>query len=268
MSKRKIPFITLLCAISLLITSCGPGRILGPEFTPTPTSTFTPTPTSTLTPTATQTNTPTPTYTPTPTSTSTFTPTPTVYPLSQDAVLAEIALQKEDIIQFYKEVGISTDGFVDGSIMTITQSTQYSELLSFSTWTSFLHRPYVFPSDLVNSYFTGFTTNREWEGRSPLYLASQSNVIFVFEDPEKAHEFFITDIETMDKGFKLDMQTIGDESIAFRGWLGGHTPIGGVIWRYNEVYVSFITRLKFEVAPESLITISQNIQARLASASE
>ncbi len=77
MSNRKLAFVILLCALSFLITSCGPGQILGPEFTPTPTSTLTPTPTSTITTTATQTNTPTPTYTPTPTNTATSTPTPT-----------------------------------------------------------------------------------------------------------------------------------------------------------------------------------------------
>ena len=37
MSMRKLSFIILLCAMSLLITSCGPGQILGTEFTPTPT---------------------------------------------------------------------------------------------------------------------------------------------------------------------------------------------------------------------------------------
>ena len=73
--------------MSLLITSCGPGQILGPEFSPTPTSTFTPTPTSTITPTATQTNTPTPTYTPTPTNTATSTPTPTPIAGIQEPVL-------------------------------------------------------------------------------------------------------------------------------------------------------------------------------------
>ena len=67
MSNRRLAFIILSCAMVLLLTCCGPGQILGPEFTPTPTSTLTPTPTSTITPTATQTNTPTPTRTLTPT---------------------------------------------------------------------------------------------------------------------------------------------------------------------------------------------------------
>ena len=68
MCKRKLTSVIFLCAMSLLITSCGPGQILGPAFTTTPTSTFTPTPTATFTPTATPTNTPTvtPTATPTP----------------------------------------------------------------------------------------------------------------------------------------------------------------------------------------------------------
>lgn len=73
-----------LIVVSLALTSCGPGQLLGPKptVTPTPTvtSTVTPTPTptstSTATPTSTSTKTVTPTRTLTPTPRPTHTPTP------------------------------------------------------------------------------------------------------------------------------------------------------------------------------------------------
>ena len=55
----------LIICISLFISSCGPGKFLGPSITPIPTLTHTPTSTSTST------------QTPTPTASSTPTPTPT-----------------------------------------------------------------------------------------------------------------------------------------------------------------------------------------------
>lgn len=61
-----------LLTISLVISSCGPGQLLGPTFTPMPTLTSTPTSTSTNTPTVTPS--PTPTFTPTPTPTATRDP--------------------------------------------------------------------------------------------------------------------------------------------------------------------------------------------------
>lgn len=76
MIRKKLLFQLAFIAISLFVSSCGPGQLFGPTFTPTPT--YTPTQTSTATPTLT----PTPTKTPSPTftSTSTETPTPTETP--------------------------------------------------------------------------------------------------------------------------------------------------------------------------------------------
>ena len=66
--------IIVMCilALSLLISGCGPGQLLGPTLTPTSTQTLT------LTPTATSSHTPTPTATSTPTNTPTDTLTPTI----------------------------------------------------------------------------------------------------------------------------------------------------------------------------------------------
>lgn len=84
MQRRYVVFVSLVI-VSLVLTSCGPGQLLGPKPTATPTatatSTATPTPTATNTPTATPTPTATftssPTATPTQTATPTITPTPT-----------------------------------------------------------------------------------------------------------------------------------------------------------------------------------------------
>jgi hypothetical protein len=59
---KVIPFFVLM--LSLTLSGCGPGQMLGPTITPSPTNTSTPT--STPTPTATFTPTPTATFTPTP----------------------------------------------------------------------------------------------------------------------------------------------------------------------------------------------------------
>ena len=65
-TKTKVIAIFIF-ALSLFLSGCGPGQLLGATVTPTPTVTNTPTLTPTSTPTATATQTPTPTMTPTPT---------------------------------------------------------------------------------------------------------------------------------------------------------------------------------------------------------
>ena len=84
MNRKRTTLVISCLALSLIISGCGPGQLLGPTLTPTPTSTatptLTPTPTLTLTPTPTLTLTPTLTPTATPTITPTFTPTATVIP--------------------------------------------------------------------------------------------------------------------------------------------------------------------------------------------
>lgn len=76
--------LTISMVFILVLTSCGPGQLLGskPTVTPSPTATSTPTltPTPTFTPTAKPTETATPTFTPTATSTATATTTPTATP--------------------------------------------------------------------------------------------------------------------------------------------------------------------------------------------
>ena len=64
-------FCILVC-LSVFLSACGPGQLLGPTLTPTPTVTFTPT----VTPTVTPTFTPAPTFTSTPVPSSTPTATP------------------------------------------------------------------------------------------------------------------------------------------------------------------------------------------------
>ncbi len=88
MYRKHVVFIGLI-VVSLVLSSCGPGQLLGPKPTPTPTSTPTPVPTNTptptdtptVTPTSTPTMTPTLTMTPTPTRTQTPSVTPTVTPV-------------------------------------------------------------------------------------------------------------------------------------------------------------------------------------------
>ena len=70
--QRTFAICSLL--LSLCVSGCGPGQLLGPTLTPTPTGTFTPTPTFTAT------HTLTPSRTPSPTATSTATLTPTSPP--------------------------------------------------------------------------------------------------------------------------------------------------------------------------------------------
>jgi hypothetical protein len=265
--KIKISVILTLI-LFIFLSSCSPSNqsleaaleatLLAMELTE-------PTAISTPTPTLTPTQTPTATHTPTPTETPTL--TPTTYPLSLESVLEEIAIQEQDLIEFYNEIGVSTDGFVDGSIMVI--SPEVLDKDSFTTWGNLYpkRKELSVPSNVVNYNWKGFTTERDFKnGRMPLYLAMHTSLILVFNSPEEAQAFFESEINNMPGDFTISMKTIGDESIAFRGWLGGFAPIGGVIWRYQEVYCSFMTQLKFEVASESLITISQKIQERLMEA--
>jgi hypothetical protein len=76
-TKQQTLAILMFLTISLVMSGCGPGQLLGPTITPSPTNTPPPTPTSTPTPTFTLTLTP--TLTPSPT----FTQTPTIEPPSQ-----------------------------------------------------------------------------------------------------------------------------------------------------------------------------------------
>lgn len=82
--KMLIACTVLITAFPLLFSSCGPGQVLGPTFTLTPTATMTATITPTNTPTNTSTPTSTPTFTPTPTQTPTNTPTITPTPIVYD----------------------------------------------------------------------------------------------------------------------------------------------------------------------------------------
>lgn len=81
MSKKPI-FFYLTVVLAMSLSGCGPGQLLGPTFTLTPsqtpikTSTFTPTLTPSQTPKATAIHTRTPTPTLRPTNTITLTPTP------------------------------------------------------------------------------------------------------------------------------------------------------------------------------------------------
>jgi len=206
-----------------------------------PTETLTPVPTETptLSPTPTSTNTPEPTNTPS--------PTPTLNPLSREETLAEIVLQVKDLEEFYQQIGRDLDKLQ--IIQTIPYMTHWSAPI---------------PADIVNSYSTAFDTRRVTAG-TPQLSAFHNTAIFVFPDSDSAHSYFLADTQSMDHGFILDIPTIGDESVAFSGYLkDSGWPIGGVIWRYHETYVFVSAQLFFQVTPDSIVKIAQNIQARLA----
>jgi len=251
--NTKLYFILAILFL-LFLVGCGPSEQAMQESL-AQTLTALPTKTNTLEPTATFTLPPTQTLTFTLTPTKTFTLTPTIYTLSLDEVLAQISIQEEDLKDYYQEINVSTDGFVDGSIMEIERV----EECNLTSWSND-------PENAVNSYCTYLNTNRVWEGRMPLWLATHSNAIKVFDNAEDAHDYFVNDISNMEEGFKRDMQTIGDESVMFTGYKGGTSPLGGVIWRYKEVYFFLSASLKYQVTPDSLITIAENIQSRLVEA--
>ena len=123
------------------------------------------------------------------------------------------------------------------------------------------------PSEIVNSYSTAFDTRRIDPGNPggmPQLSAFHNTAIFVFPDSDSAHTFFLLDTKSMDQGLILDIPTIGDESVAFSGYLKDQGwPVGGVIWRYHEVYVFVSAQLFFRVTPDSITKIAQNIQDRL-----
>lgn len=75
MNAKQQSAIVFILTLSLLISGCGPGQLLGPTITPTLTQTLTPTATLTPTPTATLTSTATSTPTIAPTNTPSLTPT-------------------------------------------------------------------------------------------------------------------------------------------------------------------------------------------------
>lgn len=208
-------------------------------YEPTETLTPIPTDTPTLSPTATSTNTPEPTNTPT--------PTPTLYPLNIEETLAEIVLQVKDLEEFYQQIGRNLDK------LQIIQTNPYMT-----------HWSVPLPPEIINSYSTAYDTRRITTG-TPQLSAFHNTAIYVFPDSDSAHSFFLLDTQSMEKGFLLDTPTIGDESVAFSGYLkDSGWPIGGVIWRYREVYVFVSAQLFFPVTPDSIVKIAQNIQNRLA----
>ena len=79
MHARLFALFSLVLLVTLAVSGCGPGQLLGPTITPSPTTTLTPT--LTPTPTSTPTLTPTATPTNTPTLTPTAASTPTQMPL-------------------------------------------------------------------------------------------------------------------------------------------------------------------------------------------
>jgi hypothetical protein len=100
---KTIRFVIManLAAMSVLLSSCGPGQILGPTITPT----FTSTPTLTPTPTATPTNTPTATATATPTATPTKTPRPAATITPTPTPLPGVGVARADIEKTFTALG-------------------------------------------------------------------------------------------------------------------------------------------------------------------
>lgn len=243
--------VILFVLLALLLASCGPGHTLGPTLTPLPTNTPTPTDPPTPTSTTISTNTPTPTSIPMPTNTPT--PTPTINPLNSKETLAEIVLQEEDLEEFYLQIGRDLDK------LRITQTDPY-----MTNWSA------TIPPGIVNSFAIAFDTRRVDPvnpGGMPQLSAFHNTAIFVFPDSDSAHTFFLLDTKSMDQGLIMDLPTIGDESVTFSGYLiDSGWPIGGVIWRYHEVYVFVSAQLFFRVTPDSIIKIARNIQDRLAEA--
>ena len=91
MNQKQQAIDICFLVVSLVISGCGPGQLLGPTLTPTSTSTLTPTVTPTNTPTAT----PVPTYTPIP-PTATATPIPKPRLTTSVGVLEISSVQRGD----------------------------------------------------------------------------------------------------------------------------------------------------------------------------
>jgi len=231
----------LFLAFILTLTACAPLPALAPA------------PSHTSLPTATRTTTPANTRTPIPSATISPSPTATLYPLSSSKVMQEVLIQEADLIAFFEAIDVPTQGFPDGSQMDFQRS-----LPEYTHW------GVPMPDEVLHRYRTALQTVRVWPERDPLGIALHSNAIFVFPDEESAHAYYLADVEGVNPQFRLDMPTIGDESVAFSGYLEYNRPVGGVIWRYKEVYVFFIAQLNFPVTDEALAAIAGKIQARLA----
>jgi len=122
------------------------------------------------------------------------------------------------------------------------------------------------PPNSENSYFVAFDTRRgAVGGRLGSLNAFHNNAIFVFPDSESAHDYFLIFTQDIDETIRMDLPTIGDESIAFSGYFSDSGwPVGGVVWRYQKVFVFFSAQLFFQVTSSSVIDVAENIQARLA----
>ena len=106
----KIKKITSLVSIamSLLLSSCGPGQLLGPTITATPTVTSTATATSTVTPTLTL----------SPTITLTSTPLPTLTPTPLPAVFLTMFVNKYDTFTVYRQRELWENAISKDSVLT------------------------------------------------------------------------------------------------------------------------------------------------------
>jgi hypothetical protein len=216
-----------------------------PTGTFTPVMTDTPVPTDTTVPTDTPKPTNTPTNSPVPTHTPTF--TPTTNPLSKIETLAKIVLQVADLEEFYLSIG---------------RDLYFYEFNVADPYMTHWSAP--IPSSIVQSYSTAYDTRRVDGDMAPKLSAFHNTAIYIFPDSESAHAFFIEDTQSMSQNLKLDIQTIGDESVAFSGRLKDNRwPIGGVIWRYKQAYVFVSAQLFFQVTAESIETIALNIHNRL-----
>ena len=230
----------LLIPLTLILAACDPLLALPPTGSqaPIPSATRTVVITSTLTPY------PTPTITPS--------PSPTLDPLSTSRIMQDVLLHEDDLLEFFEAIDVPTDGFADGSQMDFTRG-----LPEFTHWDE------PVPDTVRYRYRTALQTNRIWPERDPLRIALHSNAIFVFPDEESAHAYYLADIAGIDPEFIIDMETIGDESVAFSGYLEYNRPAGGVIWRHDQVYIFLLAQLNFPVTDKALAGIAGRVQARL-----
>jgi len=101
MSMNKI--MSVLFLFSIFVSSCSPGQVFGPTYTPSPTNTSTPTSTFTATVTHTPTVTPTVTLTQTPTNSPTPTKKPSSTPTITPTPPPGLGVEANEIVQTFSD---------------------------------------------------------------------------------------------------------------------------------------------------------------------
>ena len=227
MHSKQHTLILLVILLSLALSGCGAGQLLGPTVTPSPTHTFTPTLTAT------------PTFTPTPTPSKTPLPQPTPDRLL-DLKLNTVSLQISDFPSDPIAYKMAPVYFIDINKEPVG-------------------------SELIRKFATGFKREYRYQGNGIKIEDYFDLDIFLFRNEDFAKGYYTSETAIFRTRERRKVDPIGDQATGFYldTYLVRYT---GIMWRYKEAVVLMVYHGDLPATGEDIFRLADIVQARLEAA--